>query len=204
MPFRETDRAGRTLGTCLRLLTDAAADAAGMEAPRYMSHTVRAMALTVSVSEDGGHALACSREHGLLRGKGRSRIMSTIKGYSHIHLYVRDPERSALFYGSVFGFEEKFRVGDQLFVATPDDGAWLTFHMSDSEMVGSMGGIAHFGFERADSDDIEEAVLSRWNGQGEASWSAASISRGFPMPWVPIRMATFSRFELPTPHRPGL
>lgn len=108
--------------------------------------------------------------------------MSTITGLSHIHLYVHDPESSAAFYRQVFGFAEKFRVGDQLFVSTPDDGVWLTFHRSNEASVGSMGGIAHFGFALDESERLDDVL-------GELEQAGGrTLERGEHMPGLPYAL----------------
>lgn len=104
-------------------------------------------------------------------------------GLSHIHLYVRDPERSSAFYGRVFGFEERFRVRDQLFASTPNQEVWLTFHQSDSDAVGSMGGVAHFGFARAESENFDAALQEIEQAGGRV------LERGEHVPGMPYALA---------------
>src|SRR5688500_11020935 len=49
-----------------------------------------------------------------------SSAMIRTRGLTHIHLVVRDLERSLRFYQSVFGMEERFRDGSEMvFLNTP-------------------------------------------------------------------------------------
>jgi len=110
--------------------------------------------------------------------------VATITCISHIHLYVRDPDRSLAFYRAVLGFEEKFRVRDQLFASTPDEGAWLTLHQSDADTVGTMGGVAHFGFALAEGQSLDDAVR-----EAEQAGSRL-IERGEHMPGLSYALLT--------------
>ena len=76
-------------------------------------------------------------------------LMIRTRGLTHIHLIVRDMERSLRFYRTAFGMRERFRTDDQMvFLNTPGSKDVITLH-EDSERVslaGTSGGVAHFGF----------------------------------------------------------
>ena len=70
-------------------------------------------------------------------------------GLSHIHLAVRDMERSLRFYTQLFGMKELFRVEPHLvFLTTPDSHDIITLRLAKAgdSKVGDNGGISHFGF----------------------------------------------------------
>jgi catechol 2,3-dioxygenase-like lactoylglutathione lyase family enzyme len=51
--------------------------------------------------------------------------MIRTRGLTHIHLVVRELERSLRFYKSVFGMQERFRDGPKLvFLNTPVASTW--------------------------------------------------------------------------------
>jgi catechol 2,3-dioxygenase-like lactoylglutathione lyase family enzyme len=78
-------------------------------------------------------------------------------GLTHIHLEVRDVERSVDFYRSVFGMEERFREGRMVFLRTP--GAQDTVTLSESPDRGDVrGGVDHFGFRLVDKSDLDQAI----------------------------------------------
>ena len=55
-------------------------------------------------------------------------------GLTHIHLVVRDMERSLRFYRSVFGMEEQFRVGPHMvFLSTPGSRDLITLNQDEAE-----------------------------------------------------------------------
>jgi catechol 2,3-dioxygenase-like lactoylglutathione lyase family enzyme len=78
-------------------------------------------------------------------------------GLRHIHLHVRDPERSVQFYRDVFGGREEMREGELVFVRLPS-GDLVTLNGGDPRHAGEMGGIAHFGFGLKSKADLDEAV----------------------------------------------
>jgi catechol 2,3-dioxygenase-like lactoylglutathione lyase family enzyme len=92
---------------------------------------------------------------------GRRCRMVKTQGLTHIHLVVRDLERSLRFYGDVFGMEERFRDGPHMvFLNTPGSNDLITLNQ-DSQVVhlaGSNGGVAHFGFRLASSSDLDTAI----------------------------------------------
>ena len=81
-------------------------------------------------------------------------------GLTHIHLVVKDIQRSLDFYKTVFGMQEKFWAGDSLvFLNTPGSNDLITLHQSTAdEPTGSSGGILHFGFQLENRDDLESAI----------------------------------------------
>jgi catechol 2,3-dioxygenase-like lactoylglutathione lyase family enzyme len=73
-------------------------------------------------------------------------------------------------------------VGEQLFASTPDAGAWLTFHKTDSETAGTMGGVAHFGFALDESESLDEALR-------QAKQAGRNVlERGEHMPGMPYAL----------------
>jgi glyoxalase/bleomycin resistance protein/dioxygenase superfamily protein len=71
--------------------------------------------------------------------KGTSVIRT--RGVRHIHILVRDLERSLRFYRDVFGVEELFREDELVFVTTPGSNDLITLHESDSDDVGPGAGV---------------------------------------------------------------
>ena len=100
--------------------------------------------------------------------------MIKTQGLSHIHLAVRDVERSLAFYEGVFGMKARFWVGETMvFLRTP--GAQDTFTLrqaSEREEVGPGGGFGHFGFRLEDKAGLDAAV------QDVESAGGKLISRG--------------------------
>jgi catechol 2,3-dioxygenase len=82
-------------------------------------------------------------------------------GLTHIHIAVRDLQRSVAFYREVFGMEMQDR-GDAttLFMRTPGSIDTLTLRLAaDDEHVGQQGGgVDHFGFRLKDRKDLGAAV----------------------------------------------
>lgn len=78
-------------------------------------------------------------------------------GLRHIHLHVRDLERSVRFYCDVFGGSEEFREGELVFVRLPSSDV-VTLNGGDPGHAGEMGGIAHFGLRLKDKANLDEAV----------------------------------------------
>ncbi|MFN2492748.1 MAG: VOC family protein [Pyrinomonadaceae bacterium] len=81
-------------------------------------------------------------------------------GLTHIHLMVKDIQRSLDFYKTVFGLKEKFWAGDGLvFLNTPGSNDIITLHQSrEGEPTGSSGGILHFGFQLENKSDLDNAI----------------------------------------------
>lgn len=104
-------------------------------------------------------------------------------GLHHIHLVVRDLERSLRFYQSVFGMQEQFRVGpDMVFLSTPGSDDLITLNQNEREkhQAGQSGGIAHFGFKLRRGSDLDAAA-------GEVECAGGQLlSRGEHAPGVPF------------------
>jgi catechol 2,3-dioxygenase-like lactoylglutathione lyase family enzyme len=87
--------------------------------------------------------------------------MVRTQGLTHIHLVVRDLERSLRFYQGVFGMQERFRDGPKMvFLNTPGSRDLVTLNEDPAEarLAGVNGGVAHFGFRLADSVDLAAAI----------------------------------------------
>jgi len=87
--------------------------------------------------------------------------MIQTEGLTHIHLMVRNIERSVQFYQAVFGMKERFRDGNTMvFLNTPGtrDSITLNEDPSMGNVVGKSGGIAHFGFRLANKADLDAAI----------------------------------------------
>jgi catechol 2,3-dioxygenase-like lactoylglutathione lyase family enzyme len=87
--------------------------------------------------------------------------MVKTQGLTHIHLIVRDLERSLRFYGDVFGMEERFRDGPHMvFLNTPGSNDLITLNQDSREahLAGGRGGVAHFGFRLASPSDLDTAI----------------------------------------------
>ena len=82
------------------------------------------------------------------------------RGLKHIHLMVRDLDRSLAFYTRVFGLEERFRDGRHMvFLNTPASQDLITLNEDPNAAVaGVNGGVDHFGFRLADATDLDAAV----------------------------------------------
>jgi catechol 2,3-dioxygenase-like lactoylglutathione lyase family enzyme len=86
--------------------------------------------------------------------------MIKTRGLTHLHLVVKDLQRSLSFYKTVFGMEEIFWAGEGLvFLNTPGSNDAIALHQSEGdEPAGVSGGILHFGFQLADRADLENAI----------------------------------------------
>jgi catechol 2,3-dioxygenase-like lactoylglutathione lyase family enzyme len=87
--------------------------------------------------------------------------MIRTQGLTHIHLIVRDLERSLHFYKSVFGMEERFRDGPKtVFLNTPGSSDLVTLNEDrvEARFAGVNAGIAHFGFRLLSKADLGAAI----------------------------------------------
>ena len=82
------------------------------------------------------------------------------QGLTHVHLAVRDLDRSLKFYRDEFGMQVRFWVGESMvFLNTPGSQDTITLRRAEAgEPVGPGGGIAHIGFRLQDKADLELAV----------------------------------------------
>ena len=109
--------------------------------------------------------------------------MIQTQGLTHIHLVVRDLDRSMAFYRRVFGLEERFREGDcMVFLNTPGSQDLVTLNADANEvqLAGVNGGVNHFGFRLAEGSDLDAAVA-----EVEAA-GGALVKRGEHAPGVPF------------------
>ena len=87
--------------------------------------------------------------------------MIRTQGLTHIHLVVRDLERSLRFYQGVFGMEERFRSGPRMvFLNTPGTSDLVTLNEDpeEAQLAGVNGGVAHFGFRLEKPSDLDAAI----------------------------------------------
>jgi catechol 2,3-dioxygenase-like lactoylglutathione lyase family enzyme len=91
------------------------------------------------------------------------RAVIETEGLTHIHLVVRDLERSLAFYRDVFGMQELFWDGPHMvFVQTPGSRDLITLNAdpAESERAGQPGGIGHFGFRLKNSSRLDDAITT--------------------------------------------
>jgi catechol 2,3-dioxygenase-like lactoylglutathione lyase family enzyme len=108
--------------------------------------------------------------------------MVKTEGLTHIHLVVRDLNRSVQFYRQVFGMRETFRVGsDMVFLSTPGSRDLITLNRDEAEAAnaGKNGGIAHFGFRLLERSQLDAAITDVERAGGRL------VSRGEHAPDVP-------------------
>ena len=87
-------------------------------------------------------------------------------GIRHVHLLVRDHDRSVAFYRDVFGMKVSFRDGNILFLRSPNRRDDLALHLAvtddEKARTGQLGGCEHFGItvkDRAQLDDCIALVI---------------------------------------------
>ncbi len=107
-------------------------------------------------------------------------------GITHVHLLVRDLERSLRFYEEVFGFTRQLNVGKLTFLTTPGTGDLLTLSCGEhaTKHAGPGGGIEHFGFRLEEDVNVDDAVEVAVKG------GAALIQRGEHAPGWPFAYLT--------------
>jgi catechol 2,3-dioxygenase-like lactoylglutathione lyase family enzyme len=109
--------------------------------------------------------------------------MIETSGLHHIHLVVRDLDRSLRFYQTVFGMQEQFRAGPSMvFLSTPGSRDLITLNQDEAERhkAGDSGGIAHFGFKLRRGSNLDDVVREVEGGGGRV------VSRGEHAPGVPF------------------
>lgn len=85
--------------------------------------------------------------------------MIKTQGLTHIQLAVRDVNRSLKFYQGVFGMEVQYWHGSKMvFLRTPGDKDTITLAQAGKGSAIAGGGVAHFGFRRAESQSLDEAI----------------------------------------------
>ena len=87
--------------------------------------------------------------------------MIKTQGLTHIHLVVRNLERSLRFYQGVFGMSECFRDGPKMvFLNTPGSQDLITLNEdpTEAQLAGVSGGVAHFGFRLANPASLDAAI----------------------------------------------
>jgi catechol 2,3-dioxygenase-like lactoylglutathione lyase family enzyme len=109
--------------------------------------------------------------------------MIRTQGLTHIHLVVRDLERSLRFYQGVFGMQERFRDGPKMvFLNTPGSRDLITLNEdpAEAQLAGVNGGVAHFGFRLADPAAVDTAIAEVQAAGGKL------IRRGEHAPGIPF------------------
>ena len=95
--------------------------------------------------------------------------MIKTRGLYHLHLIVRDLDRSLAFYREVFGLEERFRDGPKMaFLSTPGFADLITLNEDPVEAAnaGQNGGVGHFGFQLEAGADLDAAIADVVRGGG--------------------------------------
>ncbi|MEW5797604.1 MAG: VOC family protein [Bacteroidota bacterium] len=80
-------------------------------------------------------------------------------GLTHIALAVKNVERSAKFYCSVFGAKITYRSKEFIQIETPKRKDVIVFEQL-SKKSGKRGGILHFGFRLVHPRDITKAIVA--------------------------------------------
>jgi lactoylglutathione lyase len=107
--------------------------------------------------------------------------MITSRGLNHINLNVSDVQRSLRFYQEAFGLEVKFWEGRRMvFLGSPGARDLITLcEVEKGEPIGT-GGVSHFGFGLAGTNDLDESVAQVERAGGKL------LSRGEHAPGVPF------------------
>jgi catechol 2,3-dioxygenase-like lactoylglutathione lyase family enzyme len=115
----------------------------------------------------------------------RSVFMINTCGLTHLHLMVKDVQRSLDFYQKVFGMQVRFWAGDTLvFLNTPGSNDIIALHQAEGDQpTGSSGGILHFGFQLDNKADLESAI-SEVIAAGGALKKRGEFTPGMPFAYV--------------------
>ena len=79
-------------------------------------------------------------------------------GLTHLAIAVRDVSRTKQFYHDVFNMETMYDQDGFIQMTTPGCNDILVFEEGKNSVIGSTGGIAHFGFRLKEAKDIDEIV----------------------------------------------
>lgn len=83
--------------------------------------------------------------------------MIRTEGLTHVHLLVKDVQRSLAFYTTVFGMVEQFWDGPTMvFLRTAGARDTVTLNQVEGPITG--GAVDHIGFRRAEGQSLEAAI----------------------------------------------
>lgn len=81
-------------------------------------------------------------------------MKTTTYGLTHIAVAVKDLDRTLNFYRSVFDMDVMYHEKDFIQLTTPGCNDILVFEKKNGALIGTSGGIAHFGFRLRNPDDV--------------------------------------------------
>jgi catechol 2,3-dioxygenase-like lactoylglutathione lyase family enzyme len=105
------------------------------------------------------------------------------RGLRHLHLVVRDLERSVRFYEQAFGIKVLHRRPEMVFLHTPGVAEALTLKQEASGRAGQRGGVDHFGFPLDDPSELDAAIAEIVRAGGRLVERGA-LERGIPTAFV--------------------
>ena len=131
----------------------------------------------------------------------RSRIVRTF-GLTHVALAVRDLERSARFYGGVFGARVVYQGPGFVQLQTPGTRDVIVLERKPRQS-GRAGGVIHFGFRLKRPEDIERAAAAVIAAGGRVKRKGEFVA-GEPYLFAadPDGYEVEIWYELPTPEDP--
>jgi catechol 2,3-dioxygenase-like lactoylglutathione lyase family enzyme len=102
---------------------------------------------------------ALHRQERPVRSTDNAQARIRAEGFNHLHINVRDMQRSIRFYETAFGLKVDFEADDRLIFMTPQAGGHsLALHLvKPDQPVGMAGGIQHFGF-RLNTRDHDRVI----------------------------------------------